>query len=169
MQQHQSPHPDHVLSPTRSNQGAQVARSPAESGPGPPYDPRTRGQPQPQGQGYAQGQRHSAGQIPSQDWDDRQGPQASSQYPPRGQNYPRGTHSGDDYPQQHRFDDHMHAPSSDPASVRYGRGSGHVSSAKAILLPGPLLGAGQGQPGRGRGRGRADGSRGRGRNPRGRG
>ena len=60
----------------------------------------------------------------------------------------------------------MHPADGEQASVRYNRGGGHVSGAKAILLPGPVYG---GQPARGRGRGRFDNSRGRGRNLRGRG
>lgn len=171
--QHQSPHSDHMLSPTHSIPGSQVPNSPGGPGPRPPHDPRLQAQNQHQGQGFSHGQRQNAGQIPGQDWD-RQGPPGSSQYPSRGQNYPRGAQGGDEYQQQQQPQhDHMHASSNEQASVRYGRGGGHVSGAKAILLPGPphvaMHGAGLGQPGRGRSRGRSDGPRGRGRNLRGRG
>ena len=177
--QHQSPNPDRMLSPPRGTHGRSGLSSPPQ--PGPPRDPRSQGQTHTRGRGYNQAQRQQGGLTSAQDWGDPPATHASSQHTSfQDQHHPRDAYGNVDYsqrqqqqqqqqqlqePYQHAGEDYMQAPSNGDASVRYGRGGGHVSGAKAILLPGPL----GPQPNRGRGRGRSDGSRGRGRNLRGRG
>ncbi len=164
--QHQSPLNDHMLSPPHGPGGQSQINSP-------PQDPRSRG-----GQGQTQGQGYNPGYRQGQNSGDqgplaRQGPPAAAQYPPRGQGY--GNSPEHDVDQSHQqgheqSDSQGQGSGGGPTPVRFGRGGGHVSGAKAILLPGPPFG---GQGNRGRGRGRSDGTyinaRGRGRGTKGRG
>ena len=141
-------------------------------------DPRNQGQASGTGQNFNPAYRQNSGQVPPEG----QAPPMAPQYPSRGQGYPSSPKdSPDDHhhqqgillqpPQQQQRpvrDNQTREPAAGQAAGRFGRGAGHVSGAKAILLPGPPF-AGQGS--RGRGRGRSDGGsgsiRGRGRNARG--
>lgn len=166
--QHQSPLNDHMLSPPHGPVGQSQISSP-------PQDPRSRGgQGQTKNQGYNSGYRQDQGQTSGDQGPlARQGPPAAAQYPSRGQDYANSPEHDDDqiHQQGHQHSDSQgRGPGTGQTPVRFGRGGGHVSGAKAILLPGPPFG---GQGNRGRGRGRSDGTyinpRGRGRGTKGRG
>ena len=160
-----------MLSPPHGPGGQSQINSPSHL----PQDPRSRGgQGQTQGQGYNPGYRQNQGQASGDQGPlARQGPPAAAQYPPRGQGYANSPKHDDDQSHQQghqQIDSQGRGSGAEPTPVRFGRGGGHVSGAKAILLPGPPFG---GQGSRGRARGRSDGTyinpRGRGRATKGRG
>ena len=165
--QHQSPHTDHMLSPPHGGQ-SQGPGSPSQ----PQQDPRgQRGQGQVQSQGYNPGYRQNPRQLSGGPGPpDRQGPTSGPHYPSQAHSYSNSPDHADDQQDHQQQRPDGRDPNASQVTPRFGRGGGHVSGAKAILLPGPPFG---GQSNRGRGRGRSDGTyvnpRGRGRSTRGRG